>query len=66
MFVVSVRSIMTFGIEMVLGAVVFSLVGSLLSHIRASRPGKTVYEVWLDEVANDNVISSRKDFSNYA
>lgn len=54
---------MMFAIGIGLGALVFSLLYSLMANIRDSRPGKTVYEVWLDEVANDNIIPSRKDFT---
>lgn len=57
---------MSFGVGMVLGAVVFSLLYSLVSAIRDARPGKTVYEVWLEDVAKDNVIRPRRDFSNAA
>ncbi len=57
---------MVFGIGMALGTLVFSLVLSLLSNIRDSRSGRTVYEAWLDEVANDNIVPKRRDFSNFA
>ena len=50
-------------IGMALGALVFSFILSLLANIRDSRPEKTVYEVWLDGVANDNVVPQRRDFS---
>ena len=53
-------------IGMALGALVFSLILSLLANIRDSRPEKTVYEVWLDGVANENVVPARRDFSNFA
>jgi len=57
---------MAFGIGMALGAFVYSLLHSLLSNIRDSRPKKTVYEVWLDDVANDNIVPMRRDFSRIA
>ncbi|SMX24765.1 hypothetical protein [Boseongicola aestuarii] len=57
---------MTFGVGMVFGALVFSLLYSLVSNIRDARPGKTVYEVWLEDVAKDNVIPMRRDFSKTA
>ena len=46
-----------------LGALVFSLLHSLMANIRDSRPGETVHEVWLKEVANDNIVPARRDFS---
>jgi len=57
---------MTFFVGMILSLIVFSLVYSLLAFIRDSRPEQTVYEVWLKEVANENVIPMRRDFSNFA
>ncbi len=54
---------MTFFVGIILSAVVFSLVHSLLANIRDSRPEQTVYEVWLTKHANDNVIPARRDFS---
>lgn len=54
---------MMFAVGIGFGALVFSLLYSLMANIRDSRPGKTVYEVWLDEVANDNIIPDRRDFS---
>jgi len=54
---------MMFAIGIGFGALVFSLLYSLMANIRDSRPGKTVYEVWLEEVANDNVIPAPRDFS---
>ena len=54
---------MAFTIGMVLGALVFSFLVALLAHIRDSRPTKTVYEVWLEQNAKDNVVQRRKDFS---
>ena len=54
---------MMFAIGIGYGALVFAFLNALVANIRASRPGKTVYEVWLDEVANDNVIPGRRDFT---
>jgi len=53
---------MTFGIGIVLGTVIFSLIFSLLSTIRDSRPGQTAYEVLLNEVANDNIVPNPRKF----
>ena len=52
---------MMFAIGTVLGALVFSFLYSLLASVRDSRPGETVYEAWLKEVANENIISPRRD-----
>ena len=57
---------MAFGIGIAIGALIFSLILSLLSCIRESRPKKTAYKIWLDEVAKNNIISDRRDFSGYA
>jgi len=57
---------MAFFIGMALGALVFSLVLSLLANIRDSRTDKTVYEVWLNGIANDNIVPARRDFSSFA
>ena len=54
---------MMFAIGTVLGALVFSFLYSLLASVRDSRPGETVYEAWLKEVANENIISPRRDFT---
>ncbi|SMX23372.1 hypothetical protein [Boseongicola aestuarii] len=54
---------MMFAIGIGLGALVFSLLFSLMANIRDSRPGETVYEVWLKEVANDNIVPARRDFT---
>ena len=54
---------MMFAIGIGFGALVFSLLYSLIATIRDSRSGETVYEVWLKEVANDNIIPPRRDFS---
>lgn len=56
---------MAFVIGIALGALVFSLILSLLANIRESRPEKTIYEVWLDGVANDNIVPERRDFSSF-
>jgi hypothetical protein len=57
---------MAFVIGMALGALVFSLILSPLANIRDSRTEKTVYEIWLDGVANDNIVPARRDFSSFA
>ena len=56
---------MVFAIGLVLGALVFSLLDSLLSSIRESRPRKTAYQVWMDEIAKNSVVRPRSDFSNF-
>ena len=64
---VTIKSlVMSFGIGMVLGALVSSLLYSLVSYIRDARSGKTVYEVWLEDVARDKIIPMRRDFSKSA
>jgi hypothetical protein len=54
---------MMFAIGIGLGALVFSLFYSLMANIRDSRSGEKVYEVWLKEVANDNIVPARGDFT---
>lgn len=61
--VTSKVTVMNFAIGLMFGAIMFSLINSLLSSIRASRPKKTDYQIWLDEVAKDNIVTSRRDFS---
>ncbi len=57
---------MILGMGIAIGALGFSLVHSLLSTIRESRPKKTAYTVWLDQVAKDNTIHRRRNFSSLA
>jgi len=52
-----------FAIGISFGALVFSILFSLMANIRDSRPGETVYEAWLKEVAIDNIIPNRRDFT---
>ena len=54
---------MVYGIAIALGALVFSLVYSLLANLRDARPEKSEYEIWLDDITKFNVITSRCDFS---
>jgi hypothetical protein len=54
---------MMFAVGIIFGGLVFSLLYSLVANILNSRSGETVYEVWLKEVANDNIIPDRRDFT---
>lgn len=57
---------MVFGVGMVLGALVFSLLYLLVSNIREARRGKIIHEVWLEDVAKENIIPARRDYSKTA
>jgi len=61
--VISERVVIMFAIGISFGALVFSILFSLMANIRDSRPGETVYEAWLKEVAIDNIIPNRRDFT---
>ena len=54
---------MTLFVNLVLGAMVFSLLVSLCLFARHSIREKSDYEKWVDEMRPKNVINSRRTFS---